>query len=606
MNSKGGSSRGEHRSSALWGTGNRGGDSRSNALWGKGGRGLVTALVAVLVVAAPLAAGAHKSKTSASLAPTYIDPILLAKANTTPNEIVNVIIQSDGGVSTAKDAYEDAEHSEKKSKDRERMGRKFEFVGAVAAELKAKKVLFLARIPGLTVTYDARVKLSGYTSRHLWTSAAGVKPGWDSRPATGQKMPAIAIVDSGIEKNRADFDMGARVTDDVVITQLKPNSQGDGRGHGTFVAGIAAGSATDQAGAAPQANLISLDVMDDSGMARTSDVIAAAEWIYQNRASKNITVANFSLHSTMPSNFINDPLDKAVEKLWFGGVTVVAAAGNYGRADGPSGVPYAPGNDPFVITVGAVDLEGSIYAWNHDVPNWSAYGYTKDGFRKPELAAAGRYMIGPVPAAGTLRAAKPENVVSSGYMRLSGTSFSAPVVAGAAALLHMEHPTWTPDQIKGALMQRARYIPDAPSGSAGVGEINAYRSTQLTSPPNPNAALNKFRKLNPLTGTTEFDGSAWYTAATASVSWDSVSWSDVSWSDVSWSDVSWSDVSWSDVSWSDVSWSDVLAAADVSWEDNAEAEVGNPEGDYLTTPEDEALAAELGLAEAPPAEAPAP
>ena len=60
---------------------------------------------------------------------------------------------------------------------------------------------------------------------------------------------------------------------------------------------------------------------------------------------------------------------------------IVAAAGNYGKEDGPSGVPYAPGNDPFVITVGAVDLEGSINAWNHDVPNWSAYGYTKDGFR---------------------------------------------------------------------------------------------------------------------------------------------------------------------------------------------------------------------------------
>jgi serine protease AprX len=611
MNGKSGSSRGEHRSSALWGTGNRGGDSRSNALWGKGGRGLVTALVAVLVVAAPLAAGAHKNnqRQVRPAANTHIDPILLAKAETTPNELVPVIIQADQGIGTASDAFQDADHNEESQKrkdDAERINRKLRFVGSLAVELKAKKMFYLARIPGLTVTYDARVKLSGYTSRQLWTTASGVKPLWDGLPATGQKMPAIAIVDSGIDKNRADFDMGARVTDDVVITQLKPNSPGDGRGHGTFVAGIAAGSATDQAGAAPQANLISLDVMDDSGMARTSDVIAAAEWIHQNRASKNIKVANFSLHSTMPSNFINDPLDKAVEKLWFGGVTVVAAAGNYGRADGPSGVPYAPGNDPFVITVGAVDLEGSILAWNHDVPNWSAYGYTKDGFRKPELAAAGRYMIGPVPTGATLRTAKPENIVNAGYMRLSGTSFSAPVVAGAAALLHMQHPTWTPDQVKGALMQRARYIPDAPSGSAGVGEINAYRSTLLSSPPNPNAALNKFRKLNPLSGMTEFDGSAWYAAAKSSVSWDSVSWSDVSWSDVSWSDVSWSDVSWSDVSWSDVSWSDVLAAADVSWEDNAEAEVGNPEGDYVTTPEDEALAAELGLAEAPPAEAPAP
>ena len=610
MSGKGGSSRGEHRSSALWGTGNRGGDSRSNALWGKGGRGLVTALIAVLAVAAPLAAGAHKIEQQAPPAATYIDPILLAKADSAPNAIVPVIIQSQDGMSGAENAYKHAEKTDDKLlqvKDKERMKRKLKLVGSVAVELRAKKIPFLAKIPGLTVTYDARVKLSGYTSKHLWTTASGVKPLWDNRPASGQKLPTIAIVDSGIEKNRADFDMGARVIDDVVITNLEPNSSGDGRGHGTFVAGIAAGSARDQAGAAPQANLISLDVMDDTGMARTSDVIAASEWIYKNRESKNIRVANFSLHSTMPSNFVNDPLDKAVEKLWFSGVVVVVAAGNYGKPDGPSGIPYAPGNDPFVITVGAVDLEGSVNTRRHDVPGWSAYGYTKDGFRKPELAAAGRYMIGPVPTGATLRTAKPENVVDNAYMRLSGTSFAAPVVSGAAAQLVIQHPAWTPDEIKGALMQRARFIPEAPEGSAGVGEINAARSTLLTRPPNPNAALNSFVKPNLLTGVMEFDGPTWRAAAKASVSWDSVSWSDVSWTDVSWTDVSWADVSWSDVSWADVSWSDVLAAADVSWEDNAETEEGSPLGDYVSTPEQEALAAELGLVDAPAsAEVPVP
>jgi serine protease AprX len=594
MSGKGSSPRGEHRSSALWGTGNRGGDSRSNALWGKGGRGLVTALCAVLVVAAPLAAGARKS-TQAQPATTYVDPILLAKANATPNALVKVIIegnQAKDGTQEASDAFHGVQ-DRSGSRPVEQIKDKYQFIDSVAVTLKAKKVLQLARIPNLTVTYDAPVKLSGtvtYTSKHVWPTAAGVKPMWDNRPATGQVMPTIAIVDSGIEKNRADFDMGARVIDEVVITKLLPNSAGDGRGHGTFVAGIAAGSARDQAGAAPQANLISVDVMDDSGMARTSDVIAGAEWVYQNRKVKNIKVANFSLHSTMPSNFINDPLDKAVEKLWFAGVTVVVAAGNYGKEDGPSGVPYAPGNDPFVITVGAVDLEGSVNVRRHDIPNWSAYGYTKDGFRKPELAAAGRYMVGPVPAAATLRAAKPENLVGTEYMRLSGTSFAAPVVAGAAAQLLIAHPTWTPDQIKGALMQRARYIPEAPAGSAGVGEINAARSALLSSPPNPNATLNKFLKVDLLAGTTEFNGAAWYAAAKASASWDSASWSDASWSDVSWTDASWSDVSWSDASWSDVSWSDVLAAADVSWEDNAEGEVAAPAGDYIMTPEEEAAA----------------
>jgi len=586
---------GEHRSSALWGTGNRGGDARSNALWGKGGRGLVTALVAVLVVAAPLAAGARNGDIQVA-ATTYIDPYLLAKAQTAPEQLVKVVIRSTAPKGDADDAV-DAFHSVQNrsgSQPVEQLKDSYGFVDAAAATVKAKKMFVFAKMPYLTVTYDAPVKLSGSvlpTSKQVWPTASGVRPLWSNLPAAGQKAPSIAIIDSGIDKNRADFDMGARVIADKVLTTLTPNSPGDGRGHGTFVAGIAAGSAADYAGSAPQANLVSVDVMDDGGVARTSDVIAGAEWVFQNRQSLNIKVANLSLHSTTASNFVNDPLDKAVEKLWFAGVTVVVAAGNYGNADGsPSGVPYAPGNDPFVITVGALDLDGKIGVGQHDAPVWSAYGYTKDGFRKPEVSASGRYMIGPVPATSTLARDKASNIVGPGYIRLSGTSFAAPVVAGAAAQLLIKHAEWTPDQIKGALMQRARYVPDATRGEAGVGEINAARSILLTTPPNPNATLNRFVKTD-LLGATSFDGAAWRAAARGSVSWDSASWSDASWSDVSWTDASWSDVSWSDASWSDVSWSDVLAAADVSWEDAAESETGSPAGDYIMTPEEEAAAA---------------
>jgi serine protease AprX len=570
--------------------------------------------IALVALAAPIAAVADSGNSRHSrsnLPPTFIAPSLLAKAQSSPNEHVKVIIQSVYGVSKAAGAFKDADKSDNKlvvvDGDRETMKDQYKFVNSVAVTLKAKKLNFLAKVPGLTITPDSPVRLTALpSSQHIWPTASGVRPLWSTSSKTAPKAPTIAIVDSGIDANRPDFDMGTRVVANVNMTQLQPNSPGDGRGHGTFVAGIAAGSAPGNAGASPTSDIVMLDVMDDKGMARTSDVIAAAEWIHENKAKYNIRVANFSLHSVTPSNFTKDPLDKAVEKLWFGGVVVVVAAGNYGIQGGPSGVKFAPGNDPFVITVGAIDLEGSVRPHRHDVPSWSAYGYTYDGFRKPEVSAAGRYMVGPVPAGATLKADKPENVVSTTSMRLSGTSFASPIVAGAAAQILARRPNMTPDQVKGALMLTARHVGDAEPGQAGVGEINAERASTVGYVPNPNAALNRFLlKTSSGSGseTITFDAASWQSSAQSDVSWDSVSWSDASWQSASWQSVSWSDASWQSVSWTDVSWSDVLAMADVSWEDNAGNETESILGEYVMTPEEEAAAIAEGLLPAP--EAPA-
>jgi serine protease AprX len=175
-------------------------------------------------------------------------------------------------------------------------------------------------------------------------------------------------------------------------------------------------------------------------------------------------VANFSLHSASMNHFCYDPLDRAVEKLSFNGVFVVAAAGNYGSANGPSGVLHAPGNDPFVMTVGAVDLGNSVRANDDFTAPWSAYGRTEDGFWKPEIGAPGRYMVGPVPSGSTLASERADHVVAPGYMELLGTSFAAPVVAGAAAQILARHPSWTPDQIKGAMMVTAKAVRKGPVG----------------------------------------------------------------------------------------------------------------------------------------------
>ena len=289
---------------------------------------------------------------------------------------------------------------------------------------------------------------------------SGVAKFWQQlftgNPSSMANVPTIAVIDSGVDPSRPD--LAGRVLKEVNFTSLPNNSPHDGRGHGTFVASIAAGSGNSYAGVAPNAKIVSLDVVDDTGMGMSSDVIAAADWILANKDQYNIRVANFSLHGSQPSTFRFDPLNKAVERLWFSGVVVVAAAGNYGATQ--HGVLYSPGNDPFVITVGAVDVDGSLNTHDDFAAPWSAYGSTLDGFAKPEISAPGRYMIGAVPPGASLALERPDRVVEPGYLLMSGTSFATPVVAGTAAYILARHPNFTPDQVKGALMVSARPTPE--------------------------------------------------------------------------------------------------------------------------------------------------
>ena len=122
-------------------------------------------------------------------------------------------------------------------------------------------------------------------------------------------------------------------------------------------------------------------------------------------------------------------------------------------------------------------------------------------------------MIGPMPANATLRAAKPENLVGRATCGCPGR-LPSPVVAGAAALVLAKHPNWTPDMVKGALMAKARYVPEEGlTGAAGVGEVNAFRSAMMSNAPNPNLALNRFVGTDPVTGATVFNAVSWTDAA---------------------------------------------------------------------------------------------
>ena len=568
------------RNSALWGTGGRGGD-RSSVLWGKGGRGVVVAMMA-LALAAPIAATADPGKKSAApVASNFIAPSLL-----TANGKVDIIIQSTGGLA---DANAKMTGLGVFQKDIKQLG----LIGAVEATVPAAQIKKLQGVPGITVTPDASVQVSGTSSSQLWPYESGNSALWAGDTALYSKStPAIAIVDSGIQ-NRSDF--GNRLLASVNLSTIAGNSSTDDqRGHGTFVAGIAAGAASDLTGAAPTAPLVSIKVIDQNGQAKTSDIVNACQWILDNKAKYNIRVANFSLHSSYGTNFYRDPLDQAVEKLWFSGVTVVAAAGNYGVATGPSGVHYSPGNDPFVITVGAVDLGNSTRNNDDTVPAWSAYGYTYDGFYKPEVAAPGRYMVGPIAPGSSITTLKAANMIGTDRIQLSGTSFAAPVVSGTVAQMLARHPDWTPDQVKGALMRTARKVRLDPA-AAGLGEIVASRAATSLYQPNPNRGLEKFLVTPAGASLPAFDQMSWASSAKASMSWNSMSWADQSWSDMSWADQSWASMSWADQSWSDMSWADMswadLSTADMSSEDAAEGDASLGTDGYVATPTEVADAA---------------
>ncbi|HET8893691.1 MAG TPA: S8 family serine peptidase [Gaiellaceae bacterium] len=531
---------------------------RLNSLLRKCKIALVVFLFAVAAGLASSSGSRAAPSPSDSRSSAFVPADLLADAQAHPDQVFAVILQ--GGASRNASAVASAVKSESTADPGQAVGlkRQLATVNGASAELTGKQLVKLARMPDIAaITRDVPVRLSGgISSNQQWPFVSGVAKGWASvTNGSLGSLPTIAVVDSGIDAARVDFSGGSRVLTQVTQTSLIGNSPGDGYGHGTFVAGIAAGSASGYSGAAPSANLVSIDVMDDQGMALTSDVIAAADWIVQNKSAYDIRVANFSLHSTAPASVFWDPLDRAVEKLWFDGVVVVTASGNYGVNGQPSGVLFAPGNDPFVITVGADDNQGAVSMVKAIAAPWSAYGYTYDGFAKPDLAAPGRYMIGPVPPNSTLAVTRASSVTAPGYMQLSGTSFAAPVISGTAAYLLALHPSWTPDQVKGALMLTAKPTPAAAPMSEGVGVVNAAAAALVTNPPNPNAALDQFVVADPSGGAVPvFDAASWGSAAQANTSWDTASWGSASWGSASWGSASWGSLAWSSASWGTASW----------------------------------------------------
>jgi serine protease AprX len=550
-------SNGSTRSSALWGKGPKG-ESRSSALWGKGGRGFAALTVLVLALVAPATAGAG----------AFVPKALLDHAAAHPGAELQVIIVGAPGVDA-----EEIEKEKMQGRHGKRVGRVHdefeEALDGVAARVTGAELLALARESGIeSITPDAPVVATSasFSPLELWPYAIGATELWgDVEPRRGRdRVPAIAVVDSGVDSGLADaFD--GRVVANLDFT--RGAREQDDLGHGTMVAALAAGSATSYPGVAPTADIVSLRVLDAEGRGRTSDVLAAAEWLAKHGKKKGVRVVNFSINSPHPDWGLRDPLNAAVRRLWLRGMVVVASAGN----NGAGRMLYSPASDPFVITVGATDIAGTADTADDRNAPWSSHGYTAEGFAKPEVAAPGRYMVAAVPQGATLPGFFPERVTAPGYMWMSGTSFAAAVTSGSAAQILARHPRWTPDEVKGALMLTARPLALADAMSVGVGQIDVAAAAVLDEAPDANAHLQAFvRARGKHAG---FDAAKWELVARADASWANASWANASWANASWSSASWANASWANASWANASWANASWAG-ASWASASWASTG--------------------------------
>jgi serine protease AprX len=305
----------------------------------------------------------------------------------------------------------------------------------------------------------------------------------------------VAVIDTGIAGDIVDFQTpnwrGSRVIASAVTNPCATDAN-DHYGHGTHVAGLIAGNSLlypmtnyfhgRYMGVAPRANLVSVKVSDDDGNTTVLDVINGIQFAVDHKAAYNIRVLNLSLSSTVAESYATDPLDAAVEQAWFSGLVVVTAAGNEGATN--DGVTFAPANDPWVITAGALDDRGTWTRLDDILASWSSRGLTQDGVRKPEVLAPGGGLISALAPGSDFAEICPRCVVSGRYFRAGGTSMSTAVVSGAAALLLEAHPEWTPAQVKGALVTTLSDVPGAGGAVDVTAALDANASATVSLTPN--------------------------------------------------------------------------------------------------------------------------
>ncbi|HET6815685.1 MAG TPA: S8 family serine peptidase [Mycobacteriales bacterium] len=365
-------------------------------------------------------------------------------------------------------------------------------IGGFSARVPASDVPLISRIPGVKGvmpdlpthvqstpgTYNNVPSVYKKTTGGVALANAG---------DNGQGV-TVALIDTGVTSMPDIASAIMPVVDPSTLLSFsclnltdEPNCN-DSYGHGTFMAGLIAGNGSSSGGKyvgmAPNAKIVSIKIAGASGASDVSTIIAAIQWVTQNQTAYNIRVLNLSLGTDSTQSYTIDPLDYAVEQAWSDGIVVNVAASNRGPAPGTIS---KPADDPFVLTVGAIDDLGTNGLNDDILPNFSGRGPTAaDGLAKPDVVAPGGHIVSLAAPNSALSINYPSTMPAP-YRRGSGTSMATAIVSGLEAQMLSANPTLSPDRVKYMLMSTAH--PDASTDPMAVGRGIVDGAAALTAGP---------------------------------------------------------------------------------------------------------------------------
>ena len=320
------------------------------------------------------------------------------------------------------------------------------------------------------------------------------------RAATGYDGHGIgvAVIDSGITAWHDDLGhsgtTGSQRVRQFVDFVGGASTPSDDYGHGSHVSGIIVGNGFDSGGArsgvAPAAHLIALKVLDGQGRGRISDVIAALDYVAAHKDAFAIRVVNMSIGAAVHESYNRDLLTLAAKRVVDLGIVIVSSAGNAGTTtDGKTvyGGIGAPGNAPWVVTVGATSHMGTDDRGDDTVARFSSRGPTVvDRLAKPDIVAPGVGIVSLSDERNWLHQSRPQARIAGTvdtprypYLSLNGTSQATPVVSGTVALMLQANASLTPNAVKAILQYTADVSATYDPLTQGAGFLDAQGAVEL-------------------------------------------------------------------------------------------------------------------------------